>query len=516
VTPSTWSIRRRLLLASAALAVVVALVFLALVQAVLTLRTATAQERHAKDITAAALVLQTLVVDLEIGIRRFVITRDEVFLEPWARARGELPTQLERFRELARSDPMQQQRAERLVTAIVAYEQDYTVPLVTFVTESPEVAATALATAEGEERLSDVRARLDAFLEVETARAAAIAARADERAEIAIALGVAALAASALLIALFGLYLASSIARPVQEVARTAGLLASGDLDVRLDVSGPGEVGELTRTFNHMAEALAQGRADLETQNERLRQSEQLKTELIAIVSHELRTPLASMLGFTTLLIERETDPETRQRYLEIIASQGRRLASLLDDFLNVQRLEEGRLELASELVDVAAVLREQAQLYSAESDRHRLELRLAEQHLPVRGDPDRLAQVIGNLLSNAIKYSPSGGRVEIVGEHENGTVRISVRDEGVGIPVHQQEKIFTKFFRGDAAASGIAGSGLGLAFARAVVEAHGGRMSFTSESGKGSVFRVELPTQAQTRAQAAETGAAGSEAKGD
>jgi signal transduction histidine kinase len=507
------SIRRRLLLASAALALVVALAFFALVQAIVTLRSATAQERHARDVTAAALVLQTLVVDLEIGVRRFVITGDEVFLEPWARARGQLPMQLDRFLELAHGDELQRQRAERLVTAIRAYELDYTVPLVEFVREEPEVASTPLATAEGEERLSDVRARIEAFLDVEDERAAEIADGADVRAEIAVALGTGALATTALLIALYGFYLARSIAQPVQEVALGAGRLAGGELDVRLDVSGPGEVGELTRAFNHMAEALAQNRSELEAQYERVRESEELKTELIAIVSHELRTPLASMLGFTTLLLERETDEETQQRYLEIIASQGRRLASLLDDFLNVQRLEEGRLELASEVVDVASVLREQAQLYSAESDRHSLELRLAEAHLPVRGDPNRLAQVVGNLLSNAIKYSPSGGRVEIVGESENGTVRISVRDEGLGIPADQQDKIFTKFFRGDAVASGIAGSGLGLAFARAVVEAHGGQMTFTSESGKGSVFRVELPRDAQRPDGA---GAASSETKGD
>ena len=102
-------------------------------------------------------------------------------------------------------------------------------------------------------------------------------------------------------------------------------------------------------------------------------------------------------------------------------------------------------------------------------------------------GDANRLAQVIGNLLSNAIKYSPDGGVVEVVGEQDGDITRLSVTDEGVGIPAEQQAQIFTKFFRGDAAASGIAGSGLGLAFARAVVE-HGGRMSFTSTVGEVDV----------------------------
>jgi signal transduction histidine kinase len=282
----------------------------------------------------------------------------------------------------------------------------------------------------------------------------------------------------------------------VHAVAAGASRLAGGDLDVRLEETGPGEIGALTRSFNRMAGALRRNRQELEEQNELLRESEQLKTELIAIVSHELRTPLASMLGFASLLLQREVDDATRRHYLEIIDGQGKRLAALLDDFLNLQRLEEGRLEFASVEFDVTKLLREQARLYSASSERHQLELRVEHEPLPVRGDPDRLAQVVGNLLSNAIKYSPAGGTVEISAGGENGAVRFSIKDEGLGIPEEQQERIFTKFFRGNAAASGIAGSGLGLAFARAVVEAHGGQISFRSEAGKGSTFLVELPAQ--------------------
>jgi signal transduction histidine kinase len=101
---------------------------------------------------------------------------------------------------------------------------------------------------------------------------------------------------------------------------------------------------------------------------------------------------------------------------------------------------------------------------------------------------------VIGNLISNAIKYSPSGGVVAVTAERENGHVRVEIRDEGMGIPMGQQSKIFTKFFRGDAAASGITGTGLGLAVSRDIVESHGGRIGFTSAEGKGTTFFVELP----------------------
>ncbi|MBA2296711.1 MAG: ATP-binding protein [Actinobacteria bacterium] len=114
-----------------------------------------------------------------------------------------------------------------------------------------------------------------------------------------------------------------------------------------------------------------------------------------------------------------------------------------------------------------------------------------------MRGDPNRLAQVVGNLLSNAIKYSPKGGVVELIGESENGAVRVRVRDEGLGIADDQQSRIFTKFFRGEAGASGIGGTGLGLAVSREIVEAHGGRIGFESDAGTGSTFWLELPLAA-------------------
>jgi signal transduction histidine kinase len=492
-----------MLLGSTLLALFVAAALLVLVHAMGTLRNAAAEERHAKEVTAATLELEKLVLDLEAGLRGLVITRNESFLEPWTAARKELPLQLAQFQELAGDERVQRQRAQKLVAAIRAYERDYANPTVRIARVDPRAASTREATSEGRRRIDEIRDGFEEFLRAENVRAARTASNAEERSQIAIALGLTALAWTVVLVIAFGLYLARSIARPVRNVAEGAGRLASGELEVRLDEHGPGEIGELTRSFNRMAEALALNRAELEMQYERLRESEQLKTELIAIVSHELRTPLASMLGFTSLLLQRDIDGPTRLRYLAIINGQSRRLATLLDDFLSLQRLEEGRLELQQEPVDIASVLREQAQLFSAESDRHTLELRLGDQQLPVRGDPDRLAQVVGNLLSNAIKYSPSGGRVEISAERSNGAVYISVRDEGLGIPEDQRERIFTKFYRGNAAASGIAGSGLGLAFARAVVEAHGGTISFSSVSGEGSIFQIELPVQSSDGAQA-------------
>ena len=305
--------------------------------------------------------------------------------------------------------------------------------------------------------------------------------------------------ASTLLIVLFGVHLARSIAGPVRRVASGASRLAGGELSFRLPDAGPGEVGELTRSFNEMAAGLQANHAELERQNAKLRESERLKSELISIVSHELRTPLASVIGFTSLLLQREFDVDARRHYLGIVDAQARRLASLLEDFLDVQKIEAGRLDLTEELVDMASLMDDQRELYARQSPRHSLELDL-ERPLPVRGDPQRLAQVVGNLLSNAIKYSPDGGRVDIEGVRYNDSVRISVRDEGLGIAREQQGRIFTKFFRGEAGASGIGGTGLGLAFSREVVEAHGGRIGFDSAAGEGSTFWLELPAAEEGR----------------
>jgi signal transduction histidine kinase len=445
-------------------------------------------------VTAATLSLEKLVVDLETGLRGYVLTGQRRFLQPWLQAREELPARARELERLAQADPEQQRRAMAIIASINAYISDHGEPILAFVPDELAAARSAAAGAESKRRIDGIRAQFRRFLRSENARAAASARSADDRSNLAIALGVSGLFASAALIVLFGVLQARSIARPVRDVAEGATRLAGGELSLRLHEGGPGEVGDLTRAFNTMAEALDHGRAELEAQNARLRQSEQLKSELVSIVSHEVRTPLASVLGFTSLLLQRDVDPDTRRDYLEIIDAQGRRLATLLDDFLNVQRIEEGRLELAEEMVDMKALLREQIQLFSAQSPAHELALRVPSGPLPVLGDSGRLAQVLGNLLSNAIKYSPDGGVVEIAGERENSIVRVSVRDQGVGIPEDQHDRIFTKFFRGDAAASGIAGTGLGLAFAQAIVEAHGGRISFKSSAGEGSTFWIELP----------------------
>jgi signal transduction histidine kinase/CheY-like chemotaxis protein len=230
----------------------------------------------------------------------------------------------------------------------------------------------------------------------------------------------------------------------------------------------------------------------------RERESDRLKTELLATVSHELRTPLAGILGFAELLQRRELDPATRGAYLETVHREAQRLTRLINDFLDLQRIEEGALSLALEPLHLREVMAEQIELHARESREHALELVAPDEPTEVLADPARVAQVIGNLLSNAIKYAPAGGPVRATVETRDDVVRVSVRDEGIGIAEADQPRIFEKFFRVDSSDTReIGGTGLGLALSREIVEAHGGRMGFESTLGVGSTFWFELPSLA-------------------
>jgi signal transduction histidine kinase len=225
------------------------------------------------------------------------------------------------------------------------------------------------------------------------------------------------------------------------------------------------------------------------------RQADQAKADLMSTVSHELRTPLASVLGFTELMLTRDPDAERRREYLDAIHTEGRRLQGLIDDFLDLQRVEQGGLPPSMDRVALEEVLREQVDLFSGQSRDHELGLVVEDPPLVVRADRDQLTRVVANLLSNAIKYSPEGGPVKVEARREVGFARVSVTDPGIGIPPDQREHVFEKFFRVDNSDTRkIGGTGLGLALAREIVQLYGGEIAVESVDSGGSRFHFTFP----------------------
>jgi len=234
----------------------------------------------------------------------------------------------------------------------------------------------------------------------------------------------------------------------------------------------------------------------------RFREADVLKDTFISVVSHELKTPVSIIKGYAETLRRPEArrNPALVEEMLASITEESDRLARLVDDLLDASRLQAGGLPFRDvEDVDLRSIARRVIERYAPQATQHQLVLDFipADDFPTVRGDPQRLEQVLDNLVSNAIKYSPRGGLVEIKGEASTVEVVISVRDEGVGIPMEEQERIFTRFHRVESPETrAVSGTGLGLYLTRAIVQAHGGRCWVDSIPGQGATFYVALPRE--------------------
>jgi PAS domain S-box-containing protein len=220
-----------------------------------------------------------------------------------------------------------------------------------------------------------------------------------------------------------------------------------------------------------------------------------MKSEFVSTVSHELRTPLASVLGFTELILNKELKPERQKKYLTTIYQEAKRLTALINDFLDVQRMEAGKQTYEKKYVDVAPILEDIIETYQLNNPTHEIHLERGTDQTTVYGDKDKLAQVFNNILSNAIKYSPNGGKIFVHLFADGSQLKIAIKDEGLGIPADALDKLFTKFYRVDNSdRRKIGGTGLGLAIVKEIVKAHEGDITAESAPGDGSVFTIIFP----------------------
>lgn len=220
------------------------------------------------------------------------------------------------------------------------------------------------------------------------------------------------------------------------------------------------------------------------------------QSDQIADVVHELRTPLTSIVGYSKLLLTAELDPSTHDQFLEVINREASRLGDMVNDFLDLARLESGRARLAYEPVDVRKVIDDAVAVIQPQSEERGLKLLLDVPSTlpPVMGDEKRIKQVMLNLASNAIKYNREGGQVRITASADEGAIQIAVEDTGRGIRPEDMDKLFDKFRRIAETEDSAKGTGLGLPITKQLVEVHGGQMKVTSEWGVGSTFAFTLP----------------------
>lgn len=288
-----------------------------------------------------------------------------------------------------------------------------------------------------------------------------------------------------LLAVLLAFAIARSVSGPLRTMASAAEAIARGDYDQRVPQKGPGEVQRVAESFNSMA---AQVKA-----------TQQAQRDFVANVSHDLKTPLTAISGWSQALLDGAADsPDEQQRAARTIHDEAGRMTRMVNELLDLARLESGQLQMTMQRVDLGDAL---ADIYRSLLPRARsrqIELTLeAAPGLFVNGDPDRIIQIFTNLADNALAYTPSGGSVRLAAQAAGEWVEGIVADTGRGIPEEELSRVFERFYRLEKSRTrGEAGrgSGLGLAIVHELVTAHEGRVSVSSEVGRGTTFVVRLP----------------------
>lgn len=245
--------------------------------------------------------------------------------------------------------------------------------------------------------------------------------------------------------------------------------------------------------------ALTADRMRLLAEVERIRavaKDDHLKSDLLSALAHEMRTPLASIKGYSTALLMEEVqwEPTKRAGFLRIIDEETDKLEGIISDLLESSMIEAGRLEIKPEPVLLPRLVQEMVNDLLHYTDKHHFVVSFPPHFPIVDADPRRIHQVLRNLLENAVKYSPHGGLVVVRGEVGHDEVIVSVADQGVGIAPEHLNRLFERFFRAQELEEHVAGSGLGLPIAQAIVKSHGGRIWAESKLGKGSTFYFTLP----------------------
>jgi signal transduction histidine kinase len=301
------------------------------------------------------------------------------------------------------------------------------------------------------------------------------------------------------------------IVKPVKHLKEVSDAISAGELNVRSEIQTGDEFEDLSHAFNRMLRNLVSMQdqwrkvnSDLDRKVDELAQanmalyeSNRLKSDFLATMSHELRTPLNSILGFSEVLLSSNQLSEKQQRWVRNIQSSGERLLALINDILDLARIEAGKMQVRLEDFSIPDVCEGLLNMFRPLAEKKNIDLRgqIAPDIPVLRQDVGKLQQILQNLLSNAIKFTPEGGRVMLKAEAEPFHIVLTVSDTGVGIAPEEQERVFEKFRQsGNPLTREHAGTGLGLSIVRELSKLLGGDVTLQSELGRGSTFTVRLP----------------------
>ncbi len=296
----------------------------------------------------------------------------------------------------------------------------------------------------------------------------------------------------------FGFFISAALTERISKLTQGAERVASGDLSARVDIMGKDELSSLAATFNRMAMRLEEADAQK-------RMLEQTRRDLVAWVSHDLRTPLASIRVMLEALADGVvSDPATVDRYLHNAQGEIQHLSRLIDDLFELAQLDAGRVKLDKEAASLRDLISDTLESMHAQAERGSVTLtgQVDDGVDVVIMAPDKIQRVLDNLIGNALHHTPPGGSVSVQAKPTMDGIRVEISDTGEGISPEDLPHVFESFYRGEKSRArdeqGTRGAGLGLAIAKGLVEAHGGRIWTRSDPGHGATFAFTLPTRFQ------------------